>query len=210
MVPPIKKPVPRSAVQRIDDLEKNLSSVQSAIPAILSQVNNALNQLQGMILEQREIIDVLVEELGVEEVAKRMQDKREEELQEQADRAKAQVEAAVKNGDFRAVTEVSETSFVVGVERDLNGEVLKPGRLQLPAKDLIPEVRDQVIGKPVGTKVEVKDKGTFEVVEAYELVKKEDRPPVVEAEAPLEIVEPEAAEEGTAEDVGSLEDILTP
>lgn len=210
MVPPIKKPVPRSAVQRIDDLEKNLSSVQSAIPAILSQVNNALNQLQGMILEQREIIDVLVEELGVEEVAKRMQDKREEELQEQADRAKAQVEAAVKNGDFRAVTEVSETSFVVGVERDLNGEVLKPGRLQLPAKDLIPEVRDQVIGKPVGTKVEVKDKGTFEVVEAYELVKKEDRPPVVEAEAPLEIVEPEAAEEGTAEDVASLEDILTP
>lgn len=180
MVEPIKRKVPKGALERIDELEK-------LIPNLLSSINEALLRVDNRVSELADVIEVIGDKIGKEEVLKLLQERREARDMDNAVKAQEALQKAVEAGVAVAVDTVSEKSLVVGVEYDKDGKAIPPARVQLMFTQIKPEVREKLAGNGPGTKVETPAGGTFEVLEVYNLVDqaaKTDQAPTPAAPTP--------------------------
>jgi hypothetical protein len=162
MVEPIKrKAPPKGALERIAEIEQT-------IPRLIQAMNSAMQEQFERINAMAEVVDAVVSDLGrdkvqalVDAARKKRADDR---VQQDIDYMKAQVEAgAIVPTEFFTLT-----SIVVGVEYDQEGKAVPPGRLRLPAMQILPELRDALVGKPIGTRLETAANTIFEVLELYE------------------------------------------
>lgn len=192
----------RTALERIDALEKTLERMAAVFDMVL-------NQRLSPILESVEALCAIT---GPEEVAKMITDARKRKAEEQAEAAKKGLEEALAAGKMVPVEVCSEKSVIVGRLADENDKAIGLERSQVHISQISPQYRDQILGKGVGTKIEgTSDDGKksyFTVLELYDPV---PQPPNAEAptaqaaesaddgEAAADIAAQLAAELGPAE-----------
>lgn len=179
----------RTAVQRLDDLERALMGMFQAGDV----TNRDVQTLKEAIKLLGNKVDAIVkatqqgEDLNDEILSRIMVENNVAEL-------KGRVDQLVANGALLPTTEaVDEKSFVVGREIDADGKVLNP-RLQFVLQSLQEPLRLLIMGKKVGDTVEFQEgKLKFELQEAYTIAP--PKPP----EAPVVVSTEQAAEAAAAE-----------
>jgi hypothetical protein len=83
------------------------------------------------------------------------------------DKMKQIVDEAVKQGQLTTADEVEENSFIVGHQKDAQGNVLFPGRFQVFASEVLENVRKLLVGKVSGEDVTLEDGGVVTIDEIY-------------------------------------------
>jgi len=164
-----------NALERLDQVEKTVMNIVSA-------VNNSISQLGNQIGGVTEVLDAVVQTLGVETIQKIMSENRVAKAEAQAESEKAALAELLAKGDIKAVDKVSEKSIVVGRETDKDGTVRLPGRAQVAFARIDPNFQPQLLGQGPGFSLDLPNGGKFEVLEAYEVVEKAaDATPAAEA-----------------------------
>lgn len=159
----IKKKVPKGAMERIDELEK-------LVPNLITAINEAVSKLDARLNDLSEVVEVIGDKTGREEVVKLLGERREQRDRDNAAKAQEALQKAVEAGVAVAVETVEEKSLLVGVEYDTEGKPVPPARVQLMFNQIKPEVREKLLGKAPGTKVDTPSGGTFEVLEIFNIV----------------------------------------
>ena len=171
----------RTAVQRIDDLERGLMGMYQAADNMgrdLMTVKEAIkllgNKIDAIVKATQRGEDLTDEVIGNIMVQNNVAD------------LKARVDQLVASGTLVATLEpVDEKNFVVGQEVDDTGKVLNP-RLQFVLGALNEDLRNKIKGAKVGDSVVFQEgKLKFDLQEAYAVV---TPAPAVEAEAATEAV----------------------
>lgn len=158
---PIKQKTPKSALERINQIEDTL-------PALINAVNQGFVQAEQRIMSLTEVLGAVVEKLGAAEVDNIIQSQRNAREAAKAEEARLWVEKELQEGRLEKLAAVEDGALVVGVEYDTNGKPVGAGRTQLTMDRIRPEVRDMLLGQPVGTKIDTGE-GSFEVTAAYRL-----------------------------------------
>lgn len=177
----------RNALERIAQLEKDLTQV-------VGSVQQALNQLGGRLGSLGETLDALVElTAGVEQVQSQIESSRALRAQAQADAAKAALEKALADGVLLTAEKISENSILTGSETDKDGNVRPPGYIQLQFGGIKPEFQEKLKGQGVGFVLETEEGGKFTVTGVYEA---NPNPPKAEEQAaPAPVEAPVAPEQ---------------
>jgi hypothetical protein len=149
----------RNALQRIETLENDLQSVVGAI-------QKALQSIDGKINTHAEILDALANEVGPESINAAIAAGRVTRATEHAAASKAALEKALADGELAVAETVTESSVIVGVEYDKNGEAVPPGYVQLGMNTVKPEFQEKMLGQKAGFKFDTAD-GSFEVTGVY-------------------------------------------
>lgn len=181
MVQPIKKKAPKGALERIEDLEKT-------IPSIVSAINEALVRADNRSTELSEVVDTLIELAGRETVTAAINSAREKRDRERAAAAEQALSDAIGRGEIASTDSVAENCLIAGVEYDKEGAPIPPGRVQVMTNQVVETVRTQILGKGPGTKADTPNGGTFEVTDIYAFVPKKEE---VAALTPSEVLPPE-------------------
>ncbi len=166
--PPIKKKVAKGALERIADLE-------NTIPAIVSAVNESLTNADRKTTDLAEVLEAVMQHIGVDVVRKVMDERRELRQRQRTEQAKAWLVAERTAGRLLPLEVVEEGALIIGVETDKDGNQLGTGHAQLTTEHVRPEVLVQLMGKGPGTRVETPADGDFaggyfEVLEIYRRV----------------------------------------
>jgi len=155
--------------ERLDQLEQMLQS-------IVSSVNNGINQLGNQVGGVTEVLDAVVQTLGVETIQKIMGENRVAKAEAQSAAEKAALNELLTKGDVKAVEKITEKSVVVGRETDKDGAVRMPGRAQVAFQRIDPNFQASFLGQGPGFLLDLPNGGKFEVQEVYEVVEKKDEP----------------------------------
>lgn len=183
-----KKPAPLNVVQRMERMERVHDN-------LVAEVQNAFGKVDRKNSEFSELLAAVIDVVGEEQVAKRLQERQEARDKEAAEKAAAGVKLLVEQGTIKAVEEIGEKALIVGRDLDKDGNSVGPGRVQVEYSMLKPEFKEKFKGAKVGTKIptQVDEKEgvtqSFEVTEVYEFVEpatpseeqKTNEPPVVAA-----------------------------
>jgi hypothetical protein len=163
----------RNAIERIGQLESDLQSIVGA-------VQNALQNIEGRVNAQTEILDAIIQEVGAEQINARIEATREARAAEQAVVAKEGLAKALEKGEVVAAPVVSDKSVITGIEYDKDGTAVKPGYVQLGYNTIKPEFQEKILGQQVGFKFDT-ESGSFEVTGIFNVV---DKPEEAVDEAP--------------------------
>lgn len=177
-----QKKAVRSALDRIESLEKDLIGLVNGINQVVGPLAQKMPVLE-------EIVQALVGQVGQEQVDSAIQAARTKRAQEASDASKAMLEEAIKAGSVVPTDKVTEKSVLVGEESDKDGNVIHPGRVQLTYDTIKPEFKTQLLGQEAGFSVDTPAGGKFKVTEVYNMVDKApDAPPAdaVPAAAPAD------------------------
>jgi hypothetical protein len=183
----------KTIVDRVADLEQNQQGILQALNQLMLQTNDRLNN-------QAEITSAIAEFIGTEKVQQLVTEARDRRDAENVAKAEKYIKDQVEAGNLEPAEVLSAKSTVVGVEMDKDGKALKPGRIQIPFTNILPDLQEQLLGKPAGTRVETKGGTTFEVLEIYDIVEKPTAVPV-----PVEL--PESEEEGNPSTLAPAEEL---
>lgn len=155
----------RNALLRIDDLERAVKSIAESANAGFEKQGNQIETVS-------EIVSVIMELVGAEEVNKRLTAKRDEDEARRVTAAKEQIAAAVEAGQLAPAEVVpAEHALLVFTEKLADGTPLKYGsRVQFALSSLRPEVRSQVVGQKAGFSFPSPEGHLFEVAEVYTIV----------------------------------------
>jgi hypothetical protein len=130
----------KSPLQRISELEGNHQMLLLG----LQEIGNQVGKLTGL-------TEVLEQIAGVENVQQTREQIREAKDEAQREIARKSIEEALKEGRLRTAGTITEDSLIVGRELDQNGEVLRPGRIQVQVKQFsYDEIKEFLIGKSAG------------------------------------------------------------
>jgi hypothetical protein len=186
---PQPQPLKRTAVQRIDDLERGLMGMFQAGDNLARDVQTLKEAIKLLGNKVDAIVKATMagEDLNDEVLSRIMVENNVTEL-------KGKVAQLVASGTLVAFEgELNEKHFVIGQEVDDTGKVLNP-RLQFVLNSLQPALREKILGKKVGDSVAFQDgKLMFEIQEAYEVTT--PKAPTVEAAPAVQsdsIVAPDA------------------
>jgi hypothetical protein len=169
----------RNAIQRVEELEK-------LVPQVISATNNAVQQIQVQLSGAVEILDAVIQALGVETIEKIVTENRTRRADEQNAKTREQIDGLVAQGVLVAGDKVSEQSLVVFKEFNKEG-VEQVARLQHVFKQLQEEFKPQLLGAAVGAKVTAATGSSFEVLEIYEIVEaKQPAPSAAVVDAPTQ------------------------
>jgi len=160
-----------NALERLDQVEKTVMNIVSA-------VNNSLSQVSQQLAGITEVLDAVVQTLGQETIQKVMTENRTAKAEAQAEAEKEALQELVAKGDIKAVEKVTEKCIVVGRETDKDGAVRVPGRAQVAFARIDPNFQPALLGQAPGFSLELPTGGKFEVLEVYEVVEKSETPPV--------------------------------
>lgn len=158
----IKKQVSKGALERIDEIEQSL-------PGLINAVNQGFVEFNSRVAGIAEVLEAVVQKLGPEEVQNILSARRAEKDAERVQKAKEWIEQQVIAGALAPADAVTERSLLVGVETGTDGTPVPPGRVQLTMDRVNPEVRNLLLGKPAGTKIQTPGDTTFEVLEVYNI-----------------------------------------
>lgn len=183
----------KTALERIESLEINMGSIIQATNQVLNQVNARLSTIE-------ETLAALVIEIGPDQVQARVDALRTEAAEARMKAAKDALDKATAAGDVVKSEAITEKSLIVGVEKDKDGKVIVPGRVQLTYTGVKPEFQTQLLGKGIGTIVKTTPGGTFEVTEVYDIVEKAPEAEATPASEPTEAVATETPAEAASTD----------
>lgn len=149
---------------------KRLDALEQDIPRILTGINEGFTRISTQLSELTEIVNAVVFLVGEEDVAKAVTDARIAKAKQESEAAQAALEKAVADGQFKASETITETSIIVGTEKDKDGTVIPPGRAQLQFAKLLPKFKEELLGKTVGFVVTTPPGGSFEVTAVFDQV----------------------------------------
>lgn len=174
-------------VKALEELTNGLAGFVQTEVLTLKQVVGGLKQFEA------NIVEIMNAMMGVLNNGYLEKDHFAKLVQEQVavnrnTRQKEMLEKAVKDGLLVSVPTVTENSLLVGKEMLNNGTVLNAGRTQVEYSQLTEKAKAASLNNGPGTLVQ-SDDGTFEILEIYELAKKDPVEQVL-APAPESNVEP--------------------
>lgn len=157
----------RNITERVSDLEAflqgDLAKVVQAIDDSLSAQRKAGNDLAT-------VVAAVVEILGMDQVDAKIREISDRRAAEAAETAQKALYDALANGTVENEDVVSETSLIVGTEKDASGAPVGQGRVQLTYERIAPEYQRELLGKGVGTTFATSNGGTFEVTGVYRIL----------------------------------------
>lgn len=168
----------RTALERLNDLETQV------IPNFLKGVNEAFGNVDANFTGLKEQVDALVRLLGEEQVAATITEMHAEQDEAQRDGMAEKLKGYVDRGALKPAEEIGERSFVVGCEKDKEGNVLRPGRVQLAYTSIKPEYQEKVKGQKIPVSFPTAEGGSFEITEVYEIVPAAEQPKAETPENP--------------------------
>ncbi len=162
----------KAGLDRLDDMDKQLSGLSESLKQIVMAVNGSLGQLNRGLEEYKEMLNAVIGILGPAQVQAEIEANRKAAIEKQVADTKASIASALEAGDIVRAEKASERSFVAGVETKADGTAIAPGWAFVPMQKIEEEFRVQLVGQGVGFKVATKEGGFFELLEIYEAVEK--------------------------------------
>jgi hypothetical protein len=164
-----------NTAQRVKAMEKQLTDVRKMGPAILQKLSGDLNQLAQAVSQRLSSIDevlaVLVEEIGAEEVESRIQARRLKARVADVERSKQAIANGLEKGLLTEAPAVAEDSLIVGFETDSAGAQQNPPFSSLPFAQLQPSLKEKFLNAKAGDRLEIDDGGTFTIEAVYKIEK---------------------------------------
>lgn len=184
------------ALARLDEIEKVLTQLPLAM-------NQALNRISQQVSQIAEQLNAVVGILGVDAVAKAIQEERNAKDIADAERTKAEIEKGLAEGKLLLQDVVTEESIVTGVEYDKDGGVIVPGFIAAKFTDIEEEYKANLLGKGAGFEFATKTGGKFIVERAFVIAPPPEATAKVEqaADGSLTVTQEEYPGQGTIEDL---------
>lgn len=155
---------PPTLVSRLENLEYQMVRLQ--------MTENLVSNLRQTVQTVVEMFSALVEELGGEELSKRigerLEEKRKQMRKEEADKNEAALNQLIAAGKLEAVDTVAEDVVVVGLESSPDGKIQRE-RLQLNFAAFNPDIKEELLGKQAGYVIKREDKEVFELQAIYKV-----------------------------------------
>jgi uncharacterized protein YoxC len=211
--------VVKPALERIEALEKNFTSLLGNQQNLLEGTNQALGMVEQRINTLERLMSGVVDNLdALSRAVGAMSDAKfpsveqtvtrhiHEQATSRADMEKAALATAVETGRLIVGDSIGEQSVIVGREILKDGTVRHPGWEQLLFGQLQPDLMSSFLGKRVGDRI-ASPAGEFEVLEIYEIIlaaPSENAPVAADDVAAEEVAAPESvgvldADEGEAD-----------
>lgn len=162
-----------STKAEVRKLQARMDRVEEDIPAIISATNQVVGNLNEQLSAAVEILDAVVQSLGVETVTEIIQETRRKRSAETEEGNRVAIELSLQGalegkGGLEVIEAATEDCVLVGKETSAEGEVRHPGRFTLNGLAEIPETyRNELIGKQVGFSMKVENGATLEILELY-------------------------------------------
>lgn len=164
-----------NTAQRVKAMEKQLTDLRKIGPAVFQKLSGDMNQMAQAISQRLNAIDevlaVLVEEIGAEEVDSRIQARRLKARIADVERSKQAIADGLSKGLLTEASAVAEDSLIVGFETDAGGAQQNPPFSSLPFAQLQPSLKGKFLNAKVGDRVEIDDGGSFTVESIYTIDK---------------------------------------
>lgn len=148
-------------------LLERLADVERHVPNLAKAVNQGFQELGGKVDGLQNLVECLVQLVGPEVVMAAMAERERKEMEARDQQFADALKEAVAAGVMVASEAVKPEGLVVG-QNTKDGQPVGTGRVQIAVARMEPTVRDQLLGKPVGTVVETTAGTRFEVTEIYE------------------------------------------
>lgn len=178
---------PRVLSKRTSNALDRLDQVEKTLPSLISAINNSLGQMNGQLNSQGEVLEAVVELLGQDTVSGKIKENRERRATETMEAEKKALEELKSRGDLVAVEKVTEKGLIVGREYNPDGTVRHPGRAQVAFQRVDDQFKAGLKDQAVGFVLSLPNGGKFEIVEIYEVVEKKEEAPPAPAPVPEEI-----------------------
>ncbi len=203
MVQEIKPQGAPSTSQRVKALEKQVRELQGFMGQLAQGVNQTLNDQLGPTVgrlgDLEEIVSVLVEDYGAQEVSDAIEARRQKKLAEDIAKAKDNITKGVEQGYLVPTDTVGDKSLIVGFETNAEGvPVSALPWASILFNQLRPDMKTGFLGAKVGTAVQ-NGTGAFNITDVYNIdeaaAKKAAAAPAVEAPTPAAeeaVLEPDA------------------
>lgn len=163
------KPVPgpsKGAIDRITDLENALETLRGQLGKDLQGFVDAFQRVGKHLSVNEQRIMGLIDAVGLDKVEESIRKLSKQEEQDRVAAAQESVAKALADGNIVAQEIVEENSFLVGCEKNAQGEPTGPSRFYQPVVDLNPDVQALVLGKTVGDVIQL-SAGSLEIFEIY-------------------------------------------
>lgn len=155
----------KNALERIEELEKNLGMIANFINENMQATRTRLGTLEVL-------SEAMATSIGVEQIKTIADDIRKKRILEEVEGKKAALAKGIEDKTIEA-TEGIETleTIITGIEKDDKGTVLFPEYVQLTLADVAdPEHQKELLNAKVGYALKTKNGGTFEVTGAYKFL----------------------------------------
>lgn len=159
-----------NALDRLDQVEKTL-------PNLISAINNSLGGMSQQLNSQGKVLEAVMQLLGRESVEGTMKEIEERRAVETMESEKKALEELLAAGNIAKVEKVTEKSIIVGREYQPDGTLRHPGRAQVAFPRVDAQFQPKLKDQAVGFVMELPNGGKFEVVEIFEVVQKPDEVP---------------------------------
>lgn len=186
----------KGALARCEVLETRCAALEEALARSLVSIERRFAETNRRDGQVARIMEAIVEAVGPEQVQEIVTRRGEETAQKIQENDLAMLKAGLDDGYLSVVSVIGDMSLIVGNEVDGDGKPVGTGRQQVAFRGVDPQFQEQMIGKGVGTKLETPSKGTFEVVEIYDIDEEKARL-VFQAKAVREAAEAAQIDEET-------------
>jgi hypothetical protein len=150
-------------MDRIGALEHDFMEITAAIQQTFNEIGQ---RTQAM----AEVLDAVVSLVGKDAVQKTITDAQDARLNENAQKAKDGLTKALEVGQIVPVTEgIGEDCIITGVEKDKDGNPVKPGYVQAAVSAVKPEFKEKMLLQNVGFNFPT-EVGSFEITGIFRTV----------------------------------------
>lgn len=163
------------AVERITQAEARIGQLEATLQALANGIQNALKetdkrltaQLQGL-NEGTETINGILDVVGQDEVTAVINEKRLTAATAMLEAQKQSIAEGTAQGSLLKVDTVGPQGLLLATELRPDGIPIPPGAFVIAVIALEPKYRDALVGKPVGTSIDIDGGGRLTVLEAYD------------------------------------------
>jgi uncharacterized protein YoxC len=153
-----------NAIQRVEALEGQVTSIIDSTNKALDDIHQKLARLQQQVLA---VCDVVGQDAVSAKVVENMTNNDLVRTQNLT----ARTAEAVANGELKVAEVIGDSSMLVMVEKDKEGNPLRSGsRQHMAVPQILQPFRSQLLGKGVGETITSESGHTFTVVEVYDIV----------------------------------------
>jgi len=162
-----KRP-PGQQLMNIMELNTSIEKLDNDLTGIERSVQTLFDQSTGV----NRALEAVIELVGEKAVYEKMAEIRIRAIENDAHNSLALTEDRVKKGELQATESVGETGVVTLAFSCDDGTQHHPARSSYSIEELLPKMREAVVGQAVGTKVGIPDKDGYhaEIVGAYSVV----------------------------------------
>lgn len=166
-----KKPAQKtSRLERTRKLAEKVATYEHTLKTIAEQTSGALQQIKNALISIVSRLEVLEGFQDASVLMERTQALQLRKAKEEIATVKAALEKLVQEGKFVAVPAVTEKSIVIAIEKDSEGLVVEPGRIQVAYEQFKPELKPAFLNQKVGFSYTLPNGHLLELQEVYEVV----------------------------------------